>query len=383
MFTYIDLFCGIGGFHQAMDILGGKCVFASEIDKDCIKTYNENYGIDCNINIREIDESKIPKFDMLCGGFPCQSFSKAGKQEGFNDKTKGTLFFEILRILKYHQPKYILLENVRNLVTHDKGFTWDTIQSELKNIGYITTKEPLILSPHQFGIPQLRERVIIVGIHRNFYEEDHLDISFDALLSKDDNSVYNILDEIVDDSYNITKEEEKILDMWDEFYKGIKENILGFPIWADYFKYDGDLSEYPKWKQNFINKNMLLYHNNKVFIDEWLEKYNNLSDINPTYKKLEWQCGDAIQTLWDGIIQFRPSGVRVKKPDCFPALVAMVHIPIVGKYKRRLTERETARLQSFPENFIICNNRQQAYKQFGNSVNVNVIKCVAEKLMNI
>ena len=101
----------------------------------------------------------------------------------------------------------------------------------------------------------------------------------------------------------------------------------------------------------------------------------------PTHMKMEWQAGDSITSIWDGVIQFRPSGIRVKKPTCFPALVAMVQIPIIGKYKRRLTVREVARLQSFPEYFIPCENVQQAYKQFGNSVNVKVIENVVEKLI--
>ena len=101
-FTFIDLFSGIGGFHQAMSSLGGQCVFASEIDKYCIETYQENYGMDSGIDIRNVDEKDIPPHDVLCAGFPCQAFSKAGKQEGLEDETRGTLFFEIVRILKHH-----------------------------------------------------------------------------------------------------------------------------------------------------------------------------------------------------------------------------------------------------------------------------------------
>ena len=164
-FKFIDLFAGIGGFHQAMEQLGGECVFASEIDKYAIESYKENYGIDSDINIRDIDEKDIPQHDVLCAGFPCQTFSKAGKQEGFKDETKGTLFFEIERILKHHKTKYIILENVRNLVSHDSGNTWKTIYNHLTKLGYRLTKEPIIISPHQLGIPQLRERVVILGIY--------------------------------------------------------------------------------------------------------------------------------------------------------------------------------------------------------------------------
>ena len=138
----------------------------------------------------------------------------------------------------------------------------------------------------------------------------------------------------------------------------------------------------PKWKQDFIRKNNELYLSNKEFINSWLEKHNNLEEFTPTQRKMEWQAGTSIESLWDGLIQFRPSGIRVKKPTCAPALVAMVQIPIIGKYKRKLTVREAARLQSFPDTFIPDDINQQAYKQFGNAVNVNVIKTAAEMLFN-
>lgn len=382
-FKFIDLFAGIGGFHQAMEQLGGECVFASEIDKYAIESYKENYGIDSDINIRDIDEKDIPQHDVLCAGFPCQTFSKAGKQEGFKDETKGTLFFEIERILKHHKTKYIILENVRNLVSHDSGNTWKTIYNHLTKLGYRLTKEPIIISPHQLGIPQLRERVVILGIYDPENTNKNLEIELPELIKKDDNDIASILEtKKVSSKYYISDYEKMVLTAWDEFYKGIKETVIGFPIWAVYFNGFTKTEDLPKWKLDFINKNINLYKNNKEFIDEWLKKYNYLKDFSPTHKKMEWQAGNSIKSLWDGLIQFRPSGIRVKKPTCFPALVAMVQIPIIGKYKRRLTVREAARLQSFPDSFIPNQNDQQAYKQFGNAVNVNVIKTMAEKLFN-
>ena len=382
-FKFIDLFAGIGGFHQAMEQLGGECVFASEIDKYAIETYYENYGINSDCNIRDIDEKDIPKHDVLCAGFPCQTFSKAGKQLGFNDETKGTLFFEIERILKYHKTKYIVLENVRNLVSHDNKKTWNTIYSHLKEIGYRLTKDPIIISPHQLGIPQLRERVVILGIYDPENADKDLNIKLPELMTKEDNDISSILEtKKVANKYYISDYEKMVLTAWDEFYKGIKETVIGFPIWAVYFNEYFKHEKLPKWKEDFINKNINLYNNNKDFIDKWMEKYNYLKDFAPTHRKLEWQAGNSIKSLWDGIIQFRPSGIRVKKPTCFPALVAMVQIPIIGKYKRRLTVREAARLQSFPDSFIPNQNDQQAYKQFGNAVNVDVIKMMTEKLFN-
>lgn len=402
-FKFIDLFSGIGGFHQAMARLGGECVFASEIDSFCNAVYEKNYGINSDINIRDVDEKKdIPEHDVLCAGFPCQAFSKAGKQEGLEDKIRGTLFFEIARILKHHHTKYIVLENVRNLVSHDHGNTWRIMRKVLVECGYRLTERPLIVSPHQFGIPQLRERVIILGKYEPERVDIPLDIHLDPPMKKEENCVFDVLEKgKVDDKYYISKYEEMILTAWDEFYQGINKKIIGFPIWSEFFKYEKAPKEFPDWKQGFVNKNISLYQENKEFIDGWLRKYNNLKDFAPTHRKMEWQCGTTIDTVWEGIIQLRPSGVRVKSPTCFPALVAMVQIPIIGRYRRRLTVEEAGRLQSFPDpvrnieqavlkektshtDFFICDeNDQQAYKQFGNSVNVEVIQRCAGKLFEL
>lgn len=380
-FKFVDLFSGIGGFHQAMTQLGGECVFASEIDKYAIKTYKDNYSIDANNNICDVVVEDIPKHDVLCAGFPCQSFSIAGKCEGFDDETRGTLFFEIERVLKYHTPKYIILENVKNLTAHDKGKTWKVIEEHLHNLGYRLTEVPLIVSPHHFGIPQLRERVVILGLYDPNVDVP-LGIDLGNLKNKDDNSIYTILDSNdVDKKYNISEEEEKVLTMWDEFYKGVDLDVIGFPVWFEWFKREA-LEEFKPWKKEYIRKNNNLYQRNKEFIDSWIEKWDYLEWCTPTQRKFEWQAGNKISSVWEGVIQFRQSGIRVKAPNCFQTLVAMVQTPIIGKYKRRLTVREAARLQSFPEDFIINDNDQQAYKQFGNAVNVEVIKRCAEKLFN-
>ena len=388
-FKFIDLFSGIGGFHQAMEQLGGECVFASEIDKFCNAQYERNYGMSSDINIRDVKEEELPKFDVLCAGFPCQVFSKAGKQQGLEDKTRGTLFFEIVRILKHHHTPYIVLENVRNLVSHDNGNTWRTIQESLRELGYRTTKEPLILSPHFFGIPQIRERVIILGKYDPENIDEPLAIDFGKFNSKEDNTIYSVLEEgEVDKSYYISEYEEMVLQAWDEFYQGINLKVIGFPVWADYFKYKGKYDELPVWKAGFIKKNVKLYEDNKEFIDGWLKKYNNLKKFTKTHHKMEWQCGTDISSVWEGVIQFRQSGIRIKKPNNFQTLVARVQTPIIGKYRRRLTVEEATRLQSFPVDdetkpFMPDDNRQQAYKQFGNSVNVEVIRRAAEELFKI
>lgn len=158
-FTFIDLFSGIGGFHTAASSLGGKCVFASDIDPHARESYYANYGIMPHGDITQICEKDIPNHDLLCAGFPCQPFSIIGERKGFDD-IRGTLFFEIIRILKNKRPKCVLLENVKQLATHNKGRTLETIVKHLECLGYNVYWE--ILNALDYGLPQKRERIIIV-----------------------------------------------------------------------------------------------------------------------------------------------------------------------------------------------------------------------------
>lgn len=382
-FKFIDLFSGIGGFHQAMAHFGGQCVLASDIDKAAIAVYKNNYGIDSDVNVRDVGiKIPTPDHDVLCAGFPCQAFSKAGKQMGFMDRTRGTLFFEVARILKEKHPKYIMLENVRNLVSHDNGNTYHVIRETLRSLGYRLTEKPLILSPYQFGVPQVRERIYIPGVYDLDHVDEPIDIHFDKLLNKEDNSIDTILDPNENGKdYKLSKHTIDVLKAWDEFYHGIDIKVVGFPVWSSFFKTVGVDPSFPDWKKEFVRKNQDLYKRNKAFIDKWLKKWNYLKGFTDTEKKFEWQCGTSVSSIWEAVIQFRPSGVRVKKPDIFQALVALVQTPIIGKYKRRLSVREAARLQSFPDDFIPDCNKQQAYKQFGNSVNVKVLEEIFERLI--
>jgi DNA (cytosine-5)-methyltransferase 1 len=157
---YIDLFAGIGGFHQAMNAFGAECVFASEWDKDCQAVYQANYGIKPAGDITEINAEDIPEHDVLCAGFPCQAFSISGKQLGFQD-TRGTLFFDVARIVKYHQPKLLFLENVKNFARHDEGRTLQTVESVLQELGYTVFHQ--VLNASNFGVPQKRERIYILA----------------------------------------------------------------------------------------------------------------------------------------------------------------------------------------------------------------------------
>jgi DNA (cytosine-5)-methyltransferase 1 len=378
-FKFIDLFSGIGGFHQAMASFGGQCVLASDIDADCIKVYKKNYGIDSNHNIRDIKDEDVPDHDVLCAGFPCQAFSKAGKQLGFFDQTRGTLFFEVARILKAKHPKYILLENVRNLVSHDNGNTFFVIRQTLHDLGYRLEADPLILSPYQFGIPQIRERVYILGVYDPENVDVPLKIKLPKLMDKTENSIETVLEQNADASYNISPHQTEVLNAWDDFYHGIDLTVIGFPVWSEFFQAQAT-DDMPDWKKDFIRKNNQLYTRNMVFINRWLKQNNYLQDWTPSERKFEWQAGNQENSVWQCLIQYRPSGIRVKTPNCFPALVAIVQTPIIGPLHRYMTVREEARLQSFPDSFIPAAKKQVAYKQFGNSVNVKVLKTLFKSL---
>ena len=160
-FTFIDLFAGIGGIRLGFESTGGHCVFSSEFDKDACITYEANFGEHPFGDITKINAADIPDFDILLGGFPCQAFSIIGKKEGFANETCGTLFFEIERILKEKRPPAFLLENVRNLVAHDKGKTFKVIKAHLEALGYHVYSK--VLNALDYGVPQKRERIIIVG----------------------------------------------------------------------------------------------------------------------------------------------------------------------------------------------------------------------------
>ena len=386
-FKSIDLFCGIGGFHQAMADLGGECVYASDIDADCRKTYERNYGIKPDGDITKVEAKDIPAHNVLCGGFPCQAFSKAGNRLGFADPTKGTLFFDIMRIAKYHKPEYMLLENVRNLASHDGGNTWRVIHDSIIEAGYNVIDEPVIFSPHYMGVPQHRERVFIMCVRKDigdlppfyFNQERMPKCSIDSILQKDS--------EIEDlDRYMLKPEQIEWIDNWNEFIQGIKcDKLPGFPIWADSLcamednPMIGEWDNMPKWQQNFIKKNSELWSQNKEFIEKWLVKAKKNPLFFGSKAKLEWQAGESKKpNLWDHIMQIRPSGLRVKPGTYFPALVAITQTSIVGKRKRFLTPRECARLQSFPDTFMYDVKNAQAYKQFGNSINVGLVKLFAQ-----
>lgn len=385
-FKFIDLFCGIGGFHQAMTSLGGECVFACDIDEHCQATYYRNYGIMPLGDITKVDAADIPEHDVLCGGFPCQSFSIAGKRLGFADPTKGTLFFDIMRIVNYHHPKYLLLENVRNLASHDHGNTWRVIHQNLIDAGYNVLPEPVIFSPHYIGIPQARKRVFIMGVRKDigelpeFYFDPHKakPCSIDTVLQEED-EIKNVA------KYRLKPAVIELIDLWNEFLKGIRPKVKKLPLFpvTDLFmhptvSYVKNLDELSDQKTATIVRNVRLYNAAHEFIDEWLKKANTYRAYRGANRMLEWHAGNVENPdIWDTVIQFRQSGIRTRKPTHFPTLTAVLQTPYIGKRKRKLTPRECARLQSFPDTFVYDPKESQAYKQFGNSVNVEVVKLFA------
>lgn len=403
-FRFIDLFAGVGGFHQAMRYLGGECVMAAEINEECKKTYRLNYHTEekeIRGDVREIDPTTIAPFDVLCAGFPCQPFSKAGAQRGFQDKTRGNLFYTIMDILDaHHEVKFVILENVRNLA--DKTENWDIITSELTQRNFYITEEPIILSPSDFGIPQIRERVYILGIRKDIRNEKILsngfihktDLQLEKHLKKCKmGDAWTILEDNVDDTYIVSQEQEQMIYAWDEFRIGTGIKVIGFPVWIDSFGVGIDdddevfhsqgYDDMPSWKQKFLRHNRKLYLDNRAFIDDWVKKYDMLSKIK-LYKKFEWNCGTDVTDIHDCLIQIRQSGIRAKRPTFYPSLVAIVNTPIIWdknkKHFRKITPREAANLQSFHGGFKFQGTDATRYKQLGNSVNVRILKILGESL---
>jgi DNA (cytosine-5)-methyltransferase 1 len=385
-FKFIDLFCGIGGFHQAMASLGGKCVLACDIDKNCREVYEKNYGIKPFPDVTKLDTETMPDFDVLCGGFPCQAFSHGGKQLGFED-TRGTLFRDVARILKNKQPKYFLLENVKNLKGHDGGRTWKVIYNALTEVGYATYETPFVLSPHMLGVPQHRERVIILGIRKDLAPAQ-LPV-LPKLTVPPTLHISSIFENVkCSDKYKLSSSDIVILEKWEEFVQHFKKNNIKlptFPLWSDYWDSTEPYNKDPAWKQKFIKQNKEFYETHKSFLESWLTSARKLEAFKGARRKFEWQCGafKSDDSLWKVLFQFRPSGIRVKRPNYSPALVAMAQIVYVGEKKRKLTPREVARLQSFPDSFQLPSSDSIAYKQFGNAVNVEVIKWAAKQLFKM
>lgn len=407
VFTFIDLFAGIGGFHAVLSSMGGKCVYAAEIDKDAAKIYQENWGIDPLHDVTadaNDDTMNIPPHDVLCAGFPCQPFSKSGAQKGM-EETRGTLYWNILKIIETRKPKLVLLENVRNIAGPRHGHEWNTIIRTLREQGYLVSETPTVFSPHLLppalaGRPQIRERVYITATLKTpellgkEEEEQVPNLVSNMPVDGWDPKSWNIVkhlpaEKIKKGSPYLLREEETLwIEAWDELVRHIHQETQtsppSFPLWADSWGTASSPStstmSLPAWKRNIIDKNQQFYLKHKNFLDMWTKKWGiYTSKFPPSRRKLEWQA-QGTPTLWGTIMHFRPSGIRAKAPTYVPALVAINQTSILGAQRRKLTPRETARLQGFPDWFTFAGQKDSAtYKQTGNGVNIGALWFILKK----
>jgi DNA (cytosine-5)-methyltransferase 1 len=300
-FTFIDLFAGVGGIRLAFESIGGECVFSSEWDKFAAKTYEANFGHLPAGDITKIPEADIPKHDVLLGGFPCQPFSNAGLKRGFED-TRGTLFFDVARIISSKNPSVVLLENVKGFVGHDKGNTFRVVQRTLEELGYVVHAK--VLNARDFGVPQNRERIYIVGIKESLKNAKGYKFPEPPQVKT---SVSQILETEIDPKYTLS----------DKLWAGHQRRRAEHEAKGNGFGYSMFTGDSPY-----------------------------TSTISARYYK-------------DG------SEILIKQSR---------------KNPRKITPREAARLQGFPDDFKIVVSDVQAYKQFGNSVAVPVVKAVAQSL---
>jgi DNA (cytosine-5)-methyltransferase 1 len=416
---FIDLFSGLGGFHVALNELGHKCVFASEINPDLRKLYFKNHGLECSGDINKIELSEIPDHNIICAGFPCQPFSKAGKQNGLNDPLNGSFFNKILEIADYHKSEYLFLENVPNLKSHDNGETLKYMRDRLaKNYHHLDE----IISPHFLGIPQNRSRIYIVCRRKEYGDLKHF--NFPGKIDVTNISIHNIIEEDPKEFTSLKPETFNKLKIWQEFIDHLDEDIPSFPIWAMEFgatypyeeftpsvmnlselaSYKGkfgcriDVSnrvnaidslpnyaqlnqvKFPNWKIRYIKQNRDFYKRNQHWLDGWLVKVKMWEN---SHLKFEWNCGKFTdKNIFDKIVQFRPSGIRVKLPNFSPTLVlTSTQIPVFPWLKRYMTVKEAAKLQCLERLKYYPDSNSNAFRAFGNAVNACVVFKIAKKLI--
>lgn len=307
-FKYIDLFCGIGGFHLALNSFGAECVFASDIDANARKVYQKNFGMEPKGDITKIQNKDIPAHDILCAGFPCQPFSISGNQNGFDDP-RGKLFYQIIRIARYHKPKVLLLENVKNLRTHNNSHTINEIKKQLTQIGYEVFEDVLVAS--NFGVPQARERLYIVAIKKSL--------------------------KIKEFNFPIGKR---------------TECCLNEVLFDESAKYDVRVN------RDYTINNKPLYRKGLIQVARFGRG----------------RQGERI---------YSPQGYSTTLSSQSGGLGGKTGMYLINGAVRKLYPRECARLMGFPDNFEYADEISIVYKQFGNSVVVDVLQYIIKEIANL
>ena len=413
---FVDLFAGLGGFHLGLSRLGHDCVLASEIDPELREIYARNFGLEPHGDVRSIDPSTVPAFDILCGGFPCQPFSKAGAQAGLSCERNGDLASVVVSWIKTLRPKFVILENVANFERHDGGRTWRWLDQELRHAGYPLVQK-MVLSPHRYGIPQIRERLFIVAARDPATPFSWPEPSDQAT---DIRSVLGAAEL----GTRISPKIEQAIETWAEFVRLYPKNARKphFPIWAAEFgatypyltappmavseatirargsfgtalggfdpveleaalpPYARGRTPFPGWKKGFIDLNRQLYSEHKSWIDPWLRR---LDGFEHSYQKFEWNFGAGVENVWESVLQMRGSGIRAKSPRTAPALIASStsQVPIIGWERRYMTAQECAQLQDMGSLQTLPRTFTGTTRALGNAVNAHVVELGARQLV--